>query len=418
MDEPLSNLDAKLRVQTRAELVELQRRLAGDGRLRHPRPGRGDDDGAPHRDHERRRAPAGRAAAGRLRAAGEPVRGPVHRQPADEHRRPARSSPTAAALASRVEGEPRAAAARRTQRPSRPPGLDAGRASACGPSTSSSAAEGVLPATVTVVESLGHERHVICRLDGRQMVIVRQRRPTPGAGRGVDGAPRRRPRAPPPVRRRDRAAAGAGAVSSAGDSATLGAVPTSASRRPRRGAAAPAAAAVRRGVDAARSASRTSCCSRRCVIFGVFVFYPFLQELLPRLLPDAAVPGAARALRRASTSTATCSRRTDFLDSLKTTVVFAFITVPAGIALGLGLAVLAHQQLQGHRRLPHDLLVDGRDVGRGRVGDLRHAVEPAGRPAAVARDQPDAADPGEPATGRCPRSRSSRSGRRSGSRSS
>ena len=27
MDEPLSNLDAKLRVQTRAELVELQRRL-------------------------------------------------------------------------------------------------------------------------------------------------------------------------------------------------------------------------------------------------------------------------------------------------------------------------------------------------------------------------------------------------------
>ncbi len=28
MDEPLSNLDAKLRVQTRAELVELQRRLA------------------------------------------------------------------------------------------------------------------------------------------------------------------------------------------------------------------------------------------------------------------------------------------------------------------------------------------------------------------------------------------------------
>ena len=28
MDEPLSNLDAKLRVPTRAELIELQRRLA------------------------------------------------------------------------------------------------------------------------------------------------------------------------------------------------------------------------------------------------------------------------------------------------------------------------------------------------------------------------------------------------------
>ena len=54
MDEPLSNLDAKLRVQTRAELVELQRRLRGDRRLRDPRPGRGDDDGPPHRDHRSR----------------------------------------------------------------------------------------------------------------------------------------------------------------------------------------------------------------------------------------------------------------------------------------------------------------------------------------------------------------------------
>jgi ABC-type sugar transport system ATPase subunit len=27
---------------------------------------------------------------------------------------------------------------------------------------------------VSVVESLGHERHVICRLDDRQLVIVRQ----------------------------------------------------------------------------------------------------------------------------------------------------------------------------------------------------------------------------------------------------
>ena len=41
----------------------------GHGRLRHPRPGRGDDDGAPHRDHERGRAPADRPAAGRLRRA-------------------------------------------------------------------------------------------------------------------------------------------------------------------------------------------------------------------------------------------------------------------------------------------------------------------------------------------------------------
>ena len=64
----------------------------GDDRVRHPRPGRGDDDGRPHRDHERGRAPAGRAAAGRVRAPGEPVRGPLHRQPADEHGRRSRDA--------------------------------------------------------------------------------------------------------------------------------------------------------------------------------------------------------------------------------------------------------------------------------------------------------------------------------------
>ena len=69
MDEPLSNLDAKLRVQTRAEIARLHQRLAHHDRLRHPRPGRGDDDGRPHRGHERRRAAAGRHAAGALRAA-------------------------------------------------------------------------------------------------------------------------------------------------------------------------------------------------------------------------------------------------------------------------------------------------------------------------------------------------------------
>ena len=46
----------------------------GDDHLRHPRPGRGDDDGPPHRDPRPRRAAAGRRAAGRLRRAGQPVR--------------------------------------------------------------------------------------------------------------------------------------------------------------------------------------------------------------------------------------------------------------------------------------------------------------------------------------------------------
>ena len=60
MDEPLSNLDAKLRVQTRAEIAQLQDRPRHDHDLRHPRPGRGDDDGrSGGRDAQ------GRAAAGR-----------------------------------------------------------------------------------------------------------------------------------------------------------------------------------------------------------------------------------------------------------------------------------------------------------------------------------------------------------------
>jgi ABC-type sugar transport system permease subunit len=37
----------------------------------------------------------------------------------------------------------------------------------------------------------------------------------------------------------------------------------------------------------------------------------------------------------------------EFLESVRTTVLFAVMTVPTGIALGLGLAVLAHQQLRG-----------------------------------------------------------------------
>ena len=51
MDEPLSNLDAQLRLQMRIEIKRLQRELGDDDALRHPRPGRGDDDGRPHGRH-------------------------------------------------------------------------------------------------------------------------------------------------------------------------------------------------------------------------------------------------------------------------------------------------------------------------------------------------------------------------------
>ena len=86
MDEPLSNLDAKLRVQTRTA----DRRAAAPARrhhrLRHPRPGRGDDDGRP------RRGAATTACCSRCDTprelftdAGQPVRRRVHRLAGDEH---------------------------------------------------------------------------------------------------------------------------------------------------------------------------------------------------------------------------------------------------------------------------------------------------------------------------------------------
>ena len=55
MDEPLSNLDAKLRVEMRAEILRIQRDLGDDDDLRHARPDRGDDDGRPRRRDAPRR---------------------------------------------------------------------------------------------------------------------------------------------------------------------------------------------------------------------------------------------------------------------------------------------------------------------------------------------------------------------------
>src|SRR5207244_10531513 len=49
LDEPLSNLDAQLRVETRVNLQKLHKDLNATLHLRHPRPGRGNDHGRPHR---------------------------------------------------------------------------------------------------------------------------------------------------------------------------------------------------------------------------------------------------------------------------------------------------------------------------------------------------------------------------------
>ena len=69
MDEPLSNLDAKLRVQMRGRDRPAAALARRDHHLRHPRPDRGDDAGQPGRGDPARRAAAGGAAAGALPAA-------------------------------------------------------------------------------------------------------------------------------------------------------------------------------------------------------------------------------------------------------------------------------------------------------------------------------------------------------------
>ena len=86
MDEPLSNLDAKLRVQTRTQIAELQRRLARHDGVRHPRPGRGDDDGRPGGGAQGRTPPAVRHPVAAVRAPGQRVRRRVHRLAGDEPR--------------------------------------------------------------------------------------------------------------------------------------------------------------------------------------------------------------------------------------------------------------------------------------------------------------------------------------------
>ena len=74
LDEPLSNLDAQLRVNMRAELKELHQRVGGDDGLRHARPGGGTDTGRPGRGPEGRGAAATRDSGRDLSPPRKPLR--------------------------------------------------------------------------------------------------------------------------------------------------------------------------------------------------------------------------------------------------------------------------------------------------------------------------------------------------------
>jgi ABC-type sugar transport system ATPase subunit len=171
MDEPLSNLDAKLRVQTRAELVELQRRLAAT---------------IIYVTHDQVEAMTmgHRIAildAGVLQQVGAPQ--DVYARPANLFVARFIGSPpmnTVTGTVSRVDGTLVA------EIPGGHIPLDPALAGAVTTSGLETVVIGVrpedlrfdtadgIPARVSVVESLGHERHVVCRLADQQLVIVRQ----------------------------------------------------------------------------------------------------------------------------------------------------------------------------------------------------------------------------------------------------
>jgi multiple sugar transport system ATP-binding protein len=172
MDEPLSNLDAKLRVQTRAELVELQRRLSATivyvthdqveamtmgHRIAVLDSGVLQQVGPPQDVYSR---PANLFVA---RFIGSPPMNTVDGRVARVGgslvvELPGGRAPLTVPLARAVE----ATGLENVVLGVRPEDLRFGNA-------------GGVTGTVVVVESLGHECHVACRLADGQLVIVRQR---------------------------------------------------------------------------------------------------------------------------------------------------------------------------------------------------------------------------------------------------
>src|SRR5690349_7714894 len=82
------------------------------------------------------------------------------------------------------------------------------------------------------------------------------------------------------------------------------------------------------------------------IIFGMFVFYPFFKNFqlsLYRTPPFPNLPKRYVGFEQFRQILGSA----DFRNSLKVTVLFAVLTVPIGIILGLLLAVVAHQKLRG-----------------------------------------------------------------------
>ena len=183
-DEPLSNLDAKLRVQMRGEIRDLHRRLGTTCIYVDPRSDRGYDNGRPHRRNARRGRRAGRIPARALRPTPQRVRWVIPWVAGDEFyqratgaggsarfRQPKRSDPAAGASAERRE--------RRRTRLRLPSG------------SGDSRPESPIKLLVSLTEPTGAETHVFGRLGADEVIaVLRERLAYPeGSEIGVRIAP-------------------------------------------------------------------------------------------------------------------------------------------------------------------------------------------------------------------------------------
>jgi sn-glycerol 3-phosphate transport system permease protein len=82
------------------------------------------------------------------------------------------------------------------------------------------------------------------------------------------------------------------------------------------------------------------------LVFGTFIFYPFLKNFWLALYRTPPFPNLPRSWIGVSQYKDVLTSHL-FTNSFKVTLEFVVITVPIGIVLGLGLAVLAHQRLRG-----------------------------------------------------------------------
>ena len=312
MDEPLSNLDAKLRAQTRAELVDLHRAARHHLRLRHPRPGRGHDDGRPHRVIERRPAPAGRHAPGGLRRRRPTCSSPGSSAP----RRMNTGAGVTSTAAPRTVGDSRfpvAGADGRARRPSW----------ASGPSTSASTRPGRCAATCT--RSSGSATRRCCgvaAVDG-----IEGSAGTRGCVRGSASEATTRPTRGS-ARSTPLGIAGHGATSSTADTGVrLGRRDGPADRAARQADEARVTDTGRLHGGAHRAAAFLA---PSLVVFVAFFFYPFEQLVLRGPLPEQR-GGHEPPLRRLGSSTRDVLTGDEFRDGLWHSIQYVIFTVPLGL---------------------------------------------------------------------------------------